>query len=72
MTESIRRFHAQALHAEAHAHAIDAGSFEEAAVAYVERWAPADDECRVSVQDVATGERHCFALGLDGVLEGDC
>ena len=72
MTETIRRFRAQALQAEAHAHAIEAASFEEAAIAYIERWTPAEAECRVSVQDAATGERHCFALGLDGAIEEGC
>ena len=72
MTNAIRRFRAQALHDEAHAYAIDAASFEEAAVTYVERWAAAQGECRVSVQDASTGERHCFSLGLDGSVEEGC
>ena len=72
MTDVIRRFRAQATHAEAHAYAIEAASFEEAAVAYVARWAVAEGECRVTVQDPAPGERHCFSLGLDGAIEEGC
>jgi len=44
-----------------------AQGFEEAAVLYVETWAPAvDDEGEVAliVVDPATGERQCFTLDL--------
>ncbi|MGI8841112.1 MAG: DUF5961 family protein [Caulobacteraceae bacterium] len=44
----------------------DAASFEEAAMALVERWAGPEGECRVIVTDRQTGERHGFSLHLGG------
>ena len=44
-----------------------AASFEEAAILYVETWAPeagSDGEVAVIVVDPATGERQCFTLDL--------
>ena len=42
----------------------EASSFEEAAMAFAERWAGPESECRVIVIDRDTGERHGFRLHL--------
>jgi len=42
----------------------EAASFEEAAMAFVERWPGPEGECRVIVTDRETGERHGFSLHL--------
>ena len=74
MTSSIRHFHAQARVEDAHpaAISIEAGSFEEAALVFVESFPGADDECRVTVRDTQTGEQHCFSLHHDGQLTEGC
>ncbi len=43
----------------------EAASFEEAAMAFVERWPGPDCECRVIVFDRHTGERHGFSVHLE-------
>lgn len=43
-----------------------AASFEEAAMAFAERWAGPESECRVIVTDRESGERHGFRLHLGG------
>ncbi|MEO8927106.1 MAG: DUF5961 family protein [Caulobacteraceae bacterium] len=43
-----------------------AGSFEEAAIAFAERWTGSQGECRVMVIDRESGERHGFNLHLGG------
>ncbi|MBO9711081.1 MAG: hypothetical protein J7521_23015 [Caulobacter sp.] len=58
-----------------HGHAIDAVSFEDAAVAFVERWSPAadaDDEVSVIVREAATGVEHCFRIDLDNGEAASC
>lgn len=67
-----RTFHVHARHEGRHAsHRIEGRSFEEAAVAFVERWAPAvdaDGDVSVLVAEGDTGAEHCFTVNL---LEGD-
>jgi hypothetical protein len=50
-------------------HAVDAASFEEAAVAFVELWRPpvdADNEVSVIVRDTESGVELCYRIDLDG------
>jgi hypothetical protein len=45
----------------------DAGTFQDAALLYLERWAPAEPggaELSVVVIDPSTGERRCFTFDL--------
>jgi hypothetical protein len=51
---------------------IDAHTFEEAALSFVEAWGEPGSECRVTVRDNQTGEQHCFALHHDGALTEGC
>lgn len=44
-----------------------AASFEEAAMAFAERWAGPESECRVIVIDLENGERHGFSLHVGSV-----
>lgn len=67
-----RTFHVHARHEGRHAsHRVEGKSFEEAAVAFVERWQPsvdAEGEVSVLVSEGETGSEHCFTVNL---LEGD-
>lgn len=50
-----------------HGHVVQAESFEEAAVAYVEIYAPpvdGEDEVRIFVRDPDDGAEHCFTIDL--------
>lgn len=51
---------------------IEAHSFEEAALAFIETWGDAAAECRVAVRDNQSGEQHCFLLHHDGGLTEGC
>ncbi|RZJ95638.1 MAG: hypothetical protein EON88_10380 [Brevundimonas sp.] len=49
-------------------HRVDGHSFEDAAVAFVERWSPtvsAEGEVQVIVRDVDDGREHCFVVDVD-------
>lgn len=49
------------------AHTVEGTSFEDAAIAFVERWAPAPDaegDVAVIVRDAETGAQHCFRIDL--------
>lgn len=51
-----------------HGHAVDAVSFEAAAVAFVELWHPpgdADNEVSVIVRHADSGVEHCFRIDLN-------
>ena len=74
MTAAIRQFRAHAMAADSHAPSatIDASSFEEAAMTFIETWGESGAECRVTVRDNQTGEQHCFALHHDGALSEGC
>jgi hypothetical protein len=52
-----------------HGHAVDASSFEEAAIAFVEMWRPpvdADNEVSVIVRETESGVELCYRIDLDG------
>ena len=74
MTQLIRRFRAHAMAEDAHSPSatIDAHSFEEAAVTFMEMLGEPSEECRVTVRDNQTGEQHCFSLHHDGALTEGC
>ena len=63
-----RVFHVHARHEGRHAsHRVEGRSFEDAAVAFVERWAPAvdaDGDVSVLVAEGETGAEHCFTINL--------
>lgn len=67
-----RIYHVHARHEGRQAsHRVEGKSFEEAAVAFVERWAPAMDaegDVSVLVAEGDTGAEHCFTVNL---MEGD-
>ncbi len=66
---AARRFHVHARHTEAHhARVVEEVSFEAAAVAYVEDFAPpvtTQDDISVIVRDVDSGHEHCFRIDLE-------
>lgn len=74
MTQPIRRFRAHAMAETAHSPSaiIDALSFEEAAMTFMESLGEPSDECRVTVRDNQTGEQHCFSLHHDGAVTEGC
>ncbi|CAN5329640.1 hypothetical protein BH10PSE4_BH10PSE4_48720 [soil metagenome] len=68
------RVHARG-EAASHAHAVDAVTFEEAAVAFVELWHPpvdADGEVSVIVRAADSGVEHCFRIDLDNGDAAPC
>ena len=69
---SERTFHVHARHeGRDRSHRVEAKSFEEAAIGFVERWHPAQTEdgaVSVLVADGDLGVEHCFTVHLD---EGD-
>lgn len=71
-TQTSRTFHVHARNeGRDHSHRVEAKSFEEAAIGFVERWHCAQtDEGAVSVlvAEGDTGSEHCFTVHLD---EGD-
>ncbi len=74
MNQPIRRFRAHAMADNAHSPSaiIDARSFEEAALTFMESLGEPSGECRVTVRDNQTGEQHCFSLHHDGALVEGC
>ena len=74
MTSPIRHFRAHAMAEDDNAPAakIEAHSFEEAALTFIEGWGGPEEECRVTVRDSLTGEQHCFSLHHDGALSEGC
>jgi hypothetical protein len=51
-----------------HGHAVEAASFEEAAIAFVEMWRPAVDahnEVSVIVRETESGVELCYRIDLD-------
>jgi hypothetical protein len=74
MTAPIRHFRAHAVAGDGHppSATIDASSFEEAAMTFIESWGEPGSECRVTVRDNETGEQHCFAIHHDGALTEGC
>ena len=70
--ESSRTFHVHARHeGRERSHRVEAKSFEEAAIGFVERWYPAetdDGAVSVLVAESDIGAEHCFTVHLD---EGD-
>lgn len=58
-----------------HGHVVEAGSFEEAAVAFVERWSPAADQegdVALIVRDRDDGRELCLRLDLDSGEAAPC
>lgn len=58
-----------------HGHAVDAVSFEDAAVAFVELWHPpvdADNEISLIVRETESGVEHCFRIDLDSGEAAPC
>lgn len=56
-------------------HVIDAVSFEDAAVAFVELWHPpvdADGDVSVIVRQTTSGQEHCFRIDLDNGEAAPC
>lgn len=59
----------------AHGHAVEAASFADAALQFVEVWhrEPDDDRTvRIIVLDEASGEQQCFVVELDGAAAHAC
>jgi hypothetical protein len=58
-----------------HAHPVpDASSALEAAILFVERWAPEaiDGEVQITVRELETGQEQCFRIDLGQGLAGPC
>ncbi|MEH0194115.1 hypothetical protein SGCZBJ_10565 [Caulobacter zeae] len=71
-----RTFRVHALHDGCdHAHGVDAETFEEAAVAFMEAWHPEVDsygQASVVVRDVETGVEHCFRVDFESGETSAC
>jgi len=71
-----RAFRVHARHMDPHsARHIQEGSFEAAAVAYVETYVPTvtdEPEVNVIVHDVASGREHCFRIDLENGETAPC
>ena len=71
-----RQFSVHARHVDRqHSRLVDEGSFEAAAVAYVEDFhPPVDDgsEISVIVREVTTGHQHCFRIDLESGETSPC
>ena len=69
VAEETRSFLVHARHeGRNNAHRVEGKSFEEAAVAFVERWHPsvdADGDVSVLVSEDDSGSEHCFKVNLD-------
>lgn len=74
MPQPIRQFRAHAAFEDTHAESavIEAATFEQAALAFAERWIGEGEACRVTLRDTLTGEQHCFTLHVDGDLSEGC
>lgn len=59
---------AYALDDRTHGHVVEAASFAEAALQFIEVWHPHpdDEEVRVVVLDQVTGDQQCFVIELAG------
>ena len=72
VAKDARTFHVHARHeGRDRSHRVEAKSFEEAAIGFVERWHPAETEdgaVSVLVTEGGVGVEHCFTVHLD---EGD-
>jgi hypothetical protein len=58
-----------------HARLVEEGSFEAAAVAYVEDFHPPvgdDNEISIIVREVGTGHQHCFSIDLESGNASPC
>lgn len=68
-TADTRRFHVHPAHDRGEGHVVaDAMGFEDAALAFVERWSPAPDaegDVRLIVCDCDTGRTECFCIDLE-------
>jgi hypothetical protein len=68
--QAHHRYTAHAAHEDRHhGHTVEAASFEEAAVAFVEAWHPAvdaDGDVSVIVVEADSGHQQCFRVDLDG------
>ncbi len=73
---STRQFAVHARHVDRHhARLVEEGSFEAAAVAYVEDFHPPvgeEDEISVIVREVGTGHEHCFKIDLESGAAAPC
>jgi Family of unknown function (DUF5961) len=76
VTSAERRFRVHPRHqAGAHARVLTEVSFEAAAVAFVEEFAPAPDaeaEITVHVLDLDTGAEHCFRIDVETGATAPC
>lgn len=74
--DSDRRFSVRARDLDSHhARVVREASFEAAAVAYVEDFAPGpdhDQEVNVIVRDIDSGHEHCFRIDLDTGQAAPC
>jgi hypothetical protein len=74
--ENARRFRVYARHVDAHhARVLEEATFEAAAVAYVEDFAPPftdQKEISVIVRDLGNGHEHCFKIDLDSGEAAPC
>ena len=58
-----------------HGHAVEAASFEEAAITFVEMWRPpvhADNEVSVIVREADSGLELCYRIDLDSGDAAPC
>ena len=71
-----RRFLVHPAHDRAEGHVVaDATDFQDAAVAFVERWSPAPDaegDVQLIVCDCETGRTECFCIDLDSGEAAPC
>jgi hypothetical protein len=74
--QTVRRFSVHARHVDRHhARVVEEGSFEAAAVAYLEDFhleVGDEPEVRVIVHDLDSGHEHCFTVDLDSGATEPC
>jgi hypothetical protein len=71
----IQTYRVHARDDRSHGHAVEAASFEEAAIAFVEMWRPpvdADNEVSVIVREAESGVELCYRIDLDGDDAAPC
>jgi hypothetical protein len=71
---NLHRFHVHPCESRGEGHMVpDAETAEQAAMAFLEHWAPAEDgDVSVIVRDCETGRQDCFRLHVDTAEVAPC
>lgn len=75
MDAELRRFDVRPRDGSGHGYAVEARTFEAAALAFVEDWSPpvdAEGDVSVIVRDAQDGHEQCFTVDLDSGEADTC